>query len=263
MQRNRGYEIVPFSPNRRAVAASAAVGRERDTIHAFTEVDIFEPRRLIREHQQRTGERLSLTAYVVACLARVVAENREFNSLRRGGRLFVLNDVTISTLVERSIGGQSVPEPLAICAADKKRYRQIHDELRAAQRPSDAPLGSLSGMAWILRLIPTFLFKAFMRAGSRSIGMAKRYGVVGVTAVGMFGPGPMWMVPLSSATVAVAVGSIVKRPVCCGGRLEEREHLCLTLSFDHDVIDGAPAARFTKQLSELLASGSVLRDELT
>ncbi len=60
--------------------------------------------------------------------------------------------------------------------------------------------------------------------------MSQRYGVVSVTAVGMFGPAPMWVIPLSAATVAVAVGSIVERPVLVDGHLEAHEHLCLTLS---------------------------------
>jgi pyruvate/2-oxoglutarate dehydrogenase complex dihydrolipoamide acyltransferase (E2) component len=85
--------------------------------------------------------------------------------------------------------------------------------------------------------------------------MQKRFGVVGVTAVGMFGAGPMWLVPLTSATVTVAVGAIAKRPVLIDGDLQEREHLCLTLSFDHDIIDGAPAARFTSRFADTLASG--------
>lgn len=36
------------------------------------------------------------------------------------------------------------------------------------------------------------------------------------------------------------------------GRIEIREYLCLTLSFDHDIIDGAPAARFTQQFREFI-----------
>lgn len=258
MQRTRGYRVLPFSLERRMVAASATVGREQNNIHAFTEVDISRPRRLMREHQVRTGESLSLTAYIVACLARAVAEHPMCNARRRGGRLYLLDDVTVSVLVERSIDGQPVPDMLAVHAADTKSYRQIHAEIRGAQRPRAAQLGSLSGMEWLLRLIPPPLFTQFVRLAARSISMAKRYGVVGVTAVGMFGPSPMWVVPLSGATVAVAVGSIVERPVCADGRVEAREHLCLTLSFNHDLIDGAPAARFTKRLAELLASGEAL-----
>lgn len=55
--------------------------------------------------------------------------------------------------------------------------------------------------------------------------MQKRFGVVGVTAIGMFGLGPMWLVPLTGATVTVAVGAIVRRLGLIDGGLQEREHL--------------------------------------
>ena len=42
------------------------------------------------------------------------------------------------------------------------------------------------------------------------------------------------------------------------GRIEPREILNLTVVFDHDVIDGAPAARFVRRLVELIESGSGL-----
>lgn len=34
-----------------------------------------------------------------------------------------------------------------------------------------------------------------------------------------------------------------------------RDQLCLTISFDHNVVDGAPAARFTERLKGLVESG--------
>jgi pyruvate/2-oxoglutarate dehydrogenase complex dihydrolipoamide acyltransferase (E2) component len=91
--------------------------------------------------------------------------------------------------------------------------------------------------------------------------MMERYGAVGVTAVGMFGKKnqALWLVPIvGGATVGVAVGGIVKRPCISDGQLESREHLCLTITFNHDIVDGAPAARFVKRFSELLMSGELL-----
>jgi pyruvate/2-oxoglutarate dehydrogenase complex dihydrolipoamide acyltransferase (E2) component len=38
------------------------------------------------------------------------------------------------------------------------------------------------------------------------------------------------------------------------GRIEPRERLNLTLVFEHDVIDGAPATRFARRLVELIGS---------
>ncbi len=59
--------------------------------------------------------------------------------------------------------------------------------------------------------------------------------------------------------MTVTVGSIVRRPVLDDdGTVTDREHLCLTVSFNHDIVDGAPAARFMKRFAELLASGDVV-----
>jgi len=32
----------------------------------------------------------------------------------------------------------------------------------------------------------------------------------------------------------------------------------MTLSFDHDIVDGAPAARFAQTITEMIENGSVL-----
>lgn len=242
------------------VAATSTEGRLRNTIHSLSEVDITEPRRLIREHRERTGETLSLTAYVVRCLARAVAEHPELNCHRKGRRLYILDDVTVNTVMEREIGGERVPEPFPVRAAQRKSYRQIHDEIRAAQQRESTSLGSLSGTGWVVRLLPSVLFRWFVRFAGRSVKMAMRYGVVGVTAVGMFGAAASWAVPLSGATLLVTVGSIVRRPVLLDGQLQEREHLCITVSVNHDLVDGAPAARFLKRFAEILGSGEDVRE---
>jgi pyruvate/2-oxoglutarate dehydrogenase complex dihydrolipoamide acyltransferase (E2) component len=263
LNKKQGYRVVPFTMNRQMVAASASVGREQNNIHTITEVDISEPRRLIREHGQRTGEKLSLTAYITACLAQAIAEYPNLNSFRKGKNLIILDDVTISVLVEREINGEIVPEHLGIRAAQTKTHWQIHEEIRAAQEHGEDALGGLSGTTW-LRFIPAFLFRTFIRVASGNIQMMARYGAIGVTAVGMFGNKnqALWLIPLvGGATVAVAVGGIVERPCVKDGQIETREHLCLTVTFNHDIVDGAPAARFLKRFSELLMTGELLLDE--
>ncbi|HSF79909.1 MAG TPA: 2-oxo acid dehydrogenase subunit E2 [Anaerolineales bacterium] len=264
MKTKHGYRVLPFTMSRRMVAASATVGREQNNIQTLIEVDISEPRRFIREHRQRTGEKLSLTAYVVTCLAQTVAEHPNLNAFRKGRHLILLEDITISVQVEREIAGEIVPEPIGVRLAQTKTYRQIHEEIRAAQEHGEDGFGGLSGTDWI-RFIPDFLFTTFIRLASRNLAMMQRFGAVGVTAIGMFGNKnqALWAIPLvGGATVAVAVGGIVERPCARDGRLETREHLCLTVSFNHDVVDGAPAARFLKSFSNLLTSGELLHDEI-
>ncbi len=261
MKKQSGYTSIPFSMNRRMVTASATVGRETNNIHGILEVDVTVPRQMIREHKQRTGEGLSFTAYIITCLAQAIAWHPRLNAFRKGGRMILLEDVTISCQVEREMDGESYPEPIGIRAAQSKTYRQIHDEIRAAQQLRMGEMGGLSGMKWV-RFIPGFLMRSFFKIASGMIGMNVKYGVIGVTAVGMYARGALWFIPLSAASVAITVGSIVERPVLTGGTLENHEHLCLTASFNHDIVDGSPAARFLMSFSELLQSGELLSEAL-
>lgn len=258
MKKNSGFQAVPLPFARQMVAASSTINKKYNTIHSIVETDITIPRQIIRQYKEKTGESLSLTAYVVTCLARTISQFPRFNSFIKGKKLIVLDDVTISVLVEREIEGENVPEPFGISKAQSKSYRQIHDEIRAAQKNRDDQLGSLSGIGWV-RFIPASLLRLFIRLASRNINMAKRYGKTGVTAVGMFSNEASWFIPLSGATVLVTVGSINKKAVFIDGNPEEREHLCLTVSFDHDIVDGAPAARFVKCLTESIKNGEELK----
>jgi pyruvate/2-oxoglutarate dehydrogenase complex dihydrolipoamide acyltransferase (E2) component len=250
----RGFTSEKISFNRKMVAASAAVTARKSTIHSLAETDITLPRRMLREHFERTGEKLSFTAYIVYCLAQVIKEHPHLNTFRKGNRLITLDGVTISVLVEREFSGEKVPEPLAIEEAQNLTLREINDRIRSAKERTGNTLGGFTGMTWI-RFIPGFLLKAFVRMGERNIKLAKRYGKVAVTAVGMFSREPVWFIPHGSGTVLITVGSIEKRMVHTGDGHEEREYLCVTGSFDHDIVDGAPAARFMNQFLETIKSG--------
>lgn len=251
----RGYSSEPFSFNRKMVAASAAVTARKSTIHSLAEVDITEPRRLLKEHFEKTGEKLSFTAYVVNCLAQVVKQHPHLNAFRRGNRLITLDNVTISVLVEREFMGEKVPEPVSIEAAQDLTFRQISEQIRETKNDTPDRMGKITGMAWI-RFIPGFLLKTFIRIAERNIRLAKRYGKVAVTAVGMFSKEPVWFIPHGSGSVLITVGSIEKRPIVENDRHTEREFLCLTGSFNHDIVDGAPAARFMNQFLETLKNGN-------
>ncbi len=55
-------------------------------------------------------------------------------------------------------------------------------------------------------------------------------------------------------------GGIGEKPGVVDGHIAFRGCLCLTISFDHNMIDGAPAARFTRQLKDLFERGYGLDD---
>ena len=260
MTTKKGYKSLPLSFNRRAVIASATVTKGKNAIHCFTEVDITKPRDLIKKHFDKTGEKLSLTAYIVTCLSNVIKDYPQFNSFTKGRKLILLDDITISVLIEREIAGENVPEPIAIRQAQDKTYLQINREIREAKNQQTDKLGSLSGQTWI-RLIPGFLLRLFIRIADKNIHMGKKYGKIAVTAVGMFSKEPVWFIPHGTATILITVGSIDKKVVESDNQFVSREHLCLTISFDHDIVDGAPASRFVNQLLETIKSGQLIQTD--
>jgi pyruvate/2-oxoglutarate dehydrogenase complex dihydrolipoamide acyltransferase (E2) component len=87
-------------------------------------------------------------------------------------------------------------------------------------------------------------------------------GTVGVTALGMAGRGGGWGLAPAGQSLLLVVGGIARKPAVTGERVEPRDILSLTVAFDHDVVDGAPAARFTHRLTELIESGHGLQDAL-
>jgi pyruvate/2-oxoglutarate dehydrogenase complex dihydrolipoamide acyltransferase (E2) component len=49
-----------------------------------------------------------------------------------------------------------------------------------------------------------------------------------------------------------------QRPRVFGGQVAIRDVLDLTVAIDHNVVDGAPAARFAAEFRELLESAAVI-----
>ena len=93
-------------------------------------------------------------------------------------------------------------------------------------------------------------------------GFKRLSGTVIVTSVGMFGRGGGWglgFLPLH--TLGLTVGGIASKPAVHEGEIVIREFLNLTVSFDHDIVDGAPAARFVQSLAVLVEGASALEPE--
>ena len=255
MAEGRGYRIQRLSRARLALAAGQDLAVRRHLMYALVEADLTVPRRLMREHAERTGERLSLTAYVVSCLAGVLSEFPELNALRRGRSLVFLDEVVIEVLLERTIGGQAAVGYLPIRRATAKSFREVHDEIRAGQQ---SRAETIAGQRWLER-VPTVAMPLLIRAMGRSVRWALRLGVVGVNNLGMGTRAAGWGLAPGAGTLAVTIGGISTRPRLVAGQLVDQEIAHLTLTFDHDVIDGAPAARFATRLLEVLADGESLR----
>ena len=259
--------VIPYPKYWRFAAAANRSVRHKPMIHGLIEVDVTAPRAIVRDYKAKTGETLSFTAFLVACLAKAVDEHKGVQAMRLGGRRLVLfDDVDINTRIEREVGGHKYVIPSIIRAANRKTFRQAHDEIRAAQR---ADARGLVKRFRVFSILPTILYASFVGVFT-AIGRQRprvwkqAMGTVGLTSLGMFGTGAGWGIPASSPTpLMLTVGGIGAKRVDVDGQPTTREYLSLTISVDHNLVDGAPAARFTQRLKELIESGYGLSDYIT
>jgi pyruvate/2-oxoglutarate dehydrogenase complex dihydrolipoamide acyltransferase (E2) component len=252
-------QLVSYPKNRRFMEEAIRSTHNKPMMHGLLEVDVTKARAYLRDVKARTGESPSFTAFVIACLGRAVDEHREVHALRKGNRHLVLfDDVDVLTWIERDIAGETVVLPCIVRSANHKTFHEIHDEIRAAQIQDVTHIDV--GGAKASQLLPAWLFRPYFSLAVR-IGKwfprewKKRWGTVTISAVGMVGKGAGWGIPPSSPSICwITVGGIGQTREDVDGHIATRDRLSLTASFDHRMIDGAPAGRFTERLKGLIES---------
>jgi pyruvate/2-oxoglutarate dehydrogenase complex dihydrolipoamide acyltransferase (E2) component len=253
-----GYTVVPFARVRELIVDILELGRRKHMIHGLVEVDVSKARRFIRDYEAETGGDLSFTAFILACLGKAVARNKYMHAYRSGGRHLVLfDDVDVSTQIEIELEGRKVPISHVIRATNKRTVRDMHLEIRKVQAEgAESESSPTEGAGRLYMVLPTVVRRTLMKRMFRDPHRAKALaGTVLLTAVGMFGEGGGWGVPYIQHTLGITLGGIAEKPVVVEGRIEIRERLSMTVSFDHDIIDGAPAARFIQRFKDLIESG--------
>jgi pyruvate/2-oxoglutarate dehydrogenase complex dihydrolipoamide acyltransferase (E2) component len=245
------YTALPFPWERQMVIEGGRIASKRHTVFGLIEVDVTEAKAIFRDYKERTGETLSFTAFVVSCLGKAVDENKMVHAYRDWrNRLILFDDVDVNMIVEIEMERRKVTMPYFVRAANKRNVMDIHNAIRKVQRRPEK--SREFGALWFARL-PSFIRDIFYFFVFRNpFWLKKSFCTVGVTAVGMFGKGSGWAVPFGVHTLDVAIGGISEKPGIVDGRIETREYLCLTLMFDHDMVDGAPATRFAARFKELI-----------
>jgi pyruvate/2-oxoglutarate dehydrogenase complex dihydrolipoamide acyltransferase (E2) component len=256
------YQIVDLSKGRRVWINALALSWPGHPIFGLLEVDVTVARRCIKEHKEQTGETLSFAGFLTYCLARAVDEDKSIQAHRKGDKKLILfEDVNVGLMVEHKVGEKAALMGHVVLAANHKTFRQIHDEIRRVQADPVPPGRGMAGWFRSLMLLPWPLSKlviALLRLNSRrdptiAVSMG---GTVDITSVGMFGGGHSgWGLSPTFHPVGLVVGGISWKPTVVDGRIEPREILNLTVTFDHDLVDGGPATRFVKRLVELIESG--------
>ncbi|WP_280770326.1 2-oxo acid dehydrogenase subunit E2 [Salipaludibacillus daqingensis] len=257
------YRIDSFPSSRIATIDIGAASKMKHHIRALIELDVTDARQMLLE-KKKQKQNVSFNAWLIKCISKAVEDCKDLHGVRKGKKKIVIfEDVDISIMIEREIEGEKVPLPYVIRKTNEKGMEEIHDEIKGAQTQSiddegDFVLGERKN---------EFLMKAYysMPGFIRGIVWKKiigspfltkqNMGTVMITSVGMMGKINGWVMPVSIHPLSFAVGSIIKKPGVKDGRIEIREYLFVTVSVDHNVIDGAPAVRALSKLTKLVEKG--------
>jgi hypothetical protein len=202
----------------------------------------------------RVRKTLGLTAAVANLAGRALSQIRctSRSTIGRMWKAFGLKPHLVDTFKLRRLAGQKIVKSLLVRAATRKSVEQLSAEIHAGMTPDPGGDRRYRGTLPFLS-VPRPVRSLAWRAVMGNPHWVKRFGgTVGMSSVGTFGPGGGWGIPIASPTLMVTVGGIATKPRYINGSLEPRELLDLTISVDHDIVDGAPAARFARWLTELV-----------
>ena len=267
MSKSKGYEISKYPESRKIVLDLLEQSSKRHHVKGIITLDITEPRRIFRKYKEETGNSLSFTGWILACVGRAVNNHKEISAYKLKNRIYTFDDFDVGIVIEKELDGKKVPTKYILRRANEKSFKEIHEEIRSVQgESSDSPvLGSKKN-----KTTKTLAFFASLPKFARRIvwwyvnnrpPLRKKFlGTATITSIGMFAKIGGWAIAMSSETLHVMIGGISKRPVAIEDKVEVRECVDLTLMADHAVVDGGPFTRFVQDLSELVEEGYGLEE---
>ena len=164
---------------------------------------------------------VSYTAILVKIAAHALAEKRIVNSSLEGETIKVFETVNVGVAVATE-NGLIVP---VVKDADKKSIKEI-----------DATVKELT-----IKAREGKLSKEEISSGTFTI-----------TNLGMYGVDFFTPIINPPEAAILGVGTVKERATVVSGKVESKPTMMLSLSYDHRIIDGAPAAEFLQAIKERL-----------
>lgn len=217
---------MPFTGMRKAIADNMHASLQNTAqLTAFTEVDVTEMvrfRDLVRkEYKTDESVKVSYNDIIIMATARALTRFPIMNAAQVGEEIILNNAVHLGIAVALD-GGLIVPK---LRDADQKTLLQIAGESRDLARKA--------------------------REGTLSVDEVTggTFTISNVSMLGMDGFTPILNPP---ETGILGIGRIIDKPAIHKGEIGIRTMMTLSLTFDHRVVDGAPAMAFLQVLAGYL-----------
>jgi pyruvate dehydrogenase E2 component (dihydrolipoamide acetyltransferase) len=207
-------EIIPLSGFRKTSAERVSMSfKTAPHSTLMMEVDVSKAKELHEKLQA------SYTAILVEAVAKALIEHPLINSTLEGDQIKLFEDVNIGVATATEYG-LIVPV--------------IHDAGRKSRREIDTLINELTEKARQGKLA-----KEGLTGGTFTI-----------TNLGMYGVEFFTPIINPPETAILGAGKIIEKPTVANGKIEVKSMMMLSLSYDHRVVDGVPAAEFLRKVKE-------------
>ncbi len=218
----RVREVVPLIGIKKTAAERVSLSAQRAPQSTITmEVDMFNAVKL------RERIRVSYTDMLVKAVSKALAEYPIINSMLENEKIKILADINVGVAVATE-RGLMVP---VVYDADKKTLKEI----------------ALMSKKLIEKAKQARLTKEELTGGTFTI-----------TNLGMYEVDVFTPIVNPPETAILGVGRVVERPVVVDKKMVIRPMMQLSLTFDHRVVDGAPAAEFLQKVKQAVESPETL-----
>ena len=218
-------EVVEFSGIRKIIAERMTMSVQTNaSVTLHTEVDataLVDLRTLFNAELQQQEINLTYTDLIVKIVTTALQKHRLLNTTLTDEGIHMLADINIGVAVALA-DGLVVP---VVRNADKIGLAAISEQIRTlAEKARNNQLtpGELQGSTFTL------------------------------TNLGNFGVDAFTPIINPPECAILGIGRIVKKPVVHNDEIAIRSMLTLSLTFDHRVVDGAPAAQFLQTVTQYI-----------
>ena len=219
-------ETIPMLGMRKSIAEHMKSSLSKTAQLTFSlEMDVTEAQRLRRENSRAGEVNLTIGSVFIKACAQTLKRHPEHNTILFDGNIFYFDDANIGMAVSVS-DGLIVP---VVQQADKKNILEIAaqaQELAEKAREGKILPDHLSGGTFTISVLGSVdAFTPILNAGQSAI---------------------------------LGVGRSLDKPVVKKGEVVVREMMTISLTVDHQVIDGAAAAGFLRRLQQIIERPAAL-----
>ncbi len=211
-------EVVPLTGIRKTTAERVSLSA-RTAPHSTVTMEA-DMSNAVKLHEVK---QVSYTGILVKAVAQALEEHRNLNSTLDGERIMIYEDINIGVAVAAE-NGLFVP---VVHNANEKSLVQVTSALKElVEKVRDGRLAKedVSG------------------------------GTFTITNLGMYGVDMFIPIINPPEAAILGVGKTTEKPVIVDSEIRIRPMMCLSLSYDHRIVDGAPAAKFLQKVKQILES---------